>query len=58
MKTKRKPRVPKSADDKEQSKAFIDTARKLETDESGETLEKVFRKIVPPKKTKETRGKP
>jgi hypothetical protein len=52
MKQERKPRVPKNADDKEQSKAFIDTARKLETDETGETLEKAFRKIVPERRSK------
>lgn len=46
----RKP-APKQ-DDPEQSKRFIETARELETDESGEAFERTFRKVVPAKSPK------
>lgn len=49
----RKPRVPKTADDKEQSERFIKTAREVEADETGKGLEKAFKKLSekpPPKK--------
>lgn len=36
-------------DDKQQSKRFIQKAREVVTDKSGETFDKAFRKIVPPK---------
>lgn len=49
MATKRKPKVPEAADDKEQSERFIETARKYEADETGKQLERSFKKIVPPK---------
>jgi hypothetical protein len=42
-------RKPKS-DDEEQSKRFIETAKKLEADESPEAFERAFKKIVPPQK--------
>ena len=36
-------------DDKEQSKRFIEKARELGADESGEEFERALKKIVPPK---------
>lgn len=39
--------IPPKADDPEQSERFIDTARKLDTDESGEAMEHAFKKAVP-----------
>ena len=35
--------------DKAQSERFIETARKLGVEETGEAFEDAFRKIVPPK---------
>ena len=35
-------------DDPEQSKRFIDAARDLSTDETGETFERAFRTIIGP----------
>jgi hypothetical protein len=43
----RKPKPP--PDDPEQSRRFIEAAREVETDESPEEFERVFRKIVHPK---------
>jgi hypothetical protein len=34
---------------KEQFKRFVETARKLEVDESGKDFERAFKKAVPPK---------
>ena len=34
--------------DKAQSKRFIEKARELEADESGEVFERTFKKIIPP----------
>ena len=55
MKTKRnrdqpdaKPSVPKP-DDPEQSRRFVEAARQIEADETGEAVDRAFRKIVPPK---------
>ena len=45
----RKPKPP--PDDSEQSKRFIEAAREIGTDESPEAFERVFRKIVRPKKS-------
>jgi len=39
-------------DDKEQSKRFIETARKLEADESGEKFDRALKKIIRPKRPK------
>jgi hypothetical protein len=50
MATTRKPKVPKTADDKEQSERFIETARKYGADETGKELEQVFKAVVPPKR--------
>ena len=51
-KTKHKP-PPKRAnpkpDDPEQSKRFVEAAREIEADESGEAFRRAFEKIVPPK---------
>ena len=41
----RKPRVPKKADDKEQSEAFIKAAREAETDNDPETFEEAFKAV-------------
>lgn len=49
MATTRKPKAPKTADDKEQSERFIETARKYGTDETGKEFERVFKKVIPPK---------
>lgn len=43
------PKVPDNADDKDQSKRFIETAREHETDETGRAFEKLFKKITPTK---------
>jgi hypothetical protein len=34
----------------DQSKRFIEAAREAETDDSPETFERIFAKVVPPKK--------
>jgi len=44
---KKKKAKPKLSD-KEQSERFIQTARKLRVDESGENFEKTFRAVVKP----------
>jgi hypothetical protein len=41
-----KPRVPKEADDKEQSEAFIKAAKEAETNEDPEVFEKAFSKVA------------
>ena len=41
---------------KSQSERFIETARELGCDESEERFEKVFRKIVPPKRVRLGKG--
>jgi hypothetical protein len=41
-------------DDPAQSKRFIKAARELGTDESGTAFERVFKKVVPPKRAKPT----
>ena len=38
---------PKS-DDKEQSRRFVEKAREIEADESGETFERAIKKVIPP----------
>jgi hypothetical protein len=37
-----------------QGERFIDAARKVETDESGKSFEKAFKKIVPKKPTRKS----
>jgi len=51
--------TPKAAkkDAYEQSKRFIDTAKALESDESGEAFERAFKAVVPPKDKKKKSGK-
>lgn len=49
------PQVPDKADDKEQSKLFIETALERETDETGKTLEKAFKIVT---KDQPSTGKP
>lgn len=45
---KKQPKPP--PDTKPQRKRFIEAARKIEVDETGEEFERAFRKIVPQKK--------
>lgn len=47
---KQKPKEKNSS--KKQSERFIQTAREVEADETGKTLDKVFSKIVPPRLNK------
>jgi hypothetical protein len=53
MRTKKKAESGKQsapkADDPEQSKRFIEAARQIEADESGEAFRRAFEKIVPPR---------
>lgn len=45
-----KPKQPKPEKDvRPQAERFIDTARQLGVDETGERFEKAFEKLVPPK---------
>jgi hypothetical protein len=44
-----KPKPPKPKDDRPQSERFIEAARKVGVDETGEEFERAFGKIVPPK---------
>ena len=41
-------------DQKDQSERFIEKAKELGVDESGEAFERALKKIVPPKKPKKT----
>ena len=43
--------APKPKRESAQSRRFKEAARAIGADESGETFERAFRKIVPPKKT-------
>jgi hypothetical protein len=52
----RKPKVPESADDKEQSERFIEAAREFGADKGGKKFERAFKKLVPPK-SKRTKPK-
>ena len=53
-----KPKVPKEADDKEQSEQFIVTARELETDETGAAFDRLFKTVAPPKRRKNHSERP
>jgi hypothetical protein len=44
-----KPKPEVEPDDKEQSQRFIETVRKLESDESGYIFEDAFKSILPEK---------
>jgi len=43
-------RKPRPKDEKPQFERFIETVRKVGADETDETLDRVIRQIVPPKK--------
>jgi hypothetical protein len=47
---KQKPQTARKMTKAEQSERFIKTARELGVDETGEEFERLFRKIVPPKR--------
>jgi hypothetical protein len=52
MRTKPKPKTQApntKPDDPEQSKRFVETAREIEADESGEAFQRALERIVPPK---------
>jgi hypothetical protein len=53
MKPRKKAETAKQSapkpDDPEQSKRFIEAARQIEADETGEAFRRAFEKIVPPK---------
>jgi hypothetical protein len=51
MPKKKEPTLPP----KEQFKRFVETARKLDVDESGKEFERVFKKVVPPKRARNTK---
>jgi hypothetical protein len=42
-----KPEPPANADDPEQSRRFIDTAREVEADEDPEAFDRAFEKVIP-----------
>jgi hypothetical protein len=46
---KTKPKAKPKFTDKAQSERFIETARKLGVEETGEEFERTFKKIAPPK---------
>jgi hypothetical protein len=48
----RKPKAPKTADDPEQSERFIETAKKHGADKSDKEFERLFKRVVPPKRAK------
>jgi len=54
MRTKRKrttkPPPVLKPDDPEQSKRFVETAREIEADETGEAFRRALEKIVPPRR--------
>lgn len=47
-----KPKPPPKADDKEQSERFIETAREIEADESGDEFERALDLLLPTKAVK------
>jgi hypothetical protein len=51
MAKSKKPKTRKK-DEKSQSERFVEKAKELGADESGEEFERAFKKIVPPKKSK------
>ena len=51
MESKRK----REPDDKQQSARFVETARALETDESGKSFARAFKKVVPKSSGKKKR---
>jgi hypothetical protein len=55
-KKKPPPEIPETANDPEQSRRFIETAKKLGADKSGEEFERLFEKVVPPRRASKRRG--
>lgn len=49
MPSKKNPKPNPKPDDPEQSKRFVETAREIEADESGEAFRRALDKIVPQK---------
>jgi hypothetical protein len=47
---RQKPKRPSKLSDKAQSERFIEAARKLGIEETGETFDRAFKKVVPPKR--------
>lgn len=47
---KKPPEIPKTADDPEQSKRFIETAKKLGADKSDKEFKRLFKQVVPAKR--------
>jgi hypothetical protein len=47
---KRKKKPPPPLEDAEQFQRFVETAKKLGVDESGDSFERAFKKIVPVKR--------
>lgn len=43
-------KIERPKDQKEQSARFLETARKIEVDETGSEFERALEKILPPKK--------
>ncbi len=50
------PKVPDKADDKEQSERFIEAARENETDETGKSFEKLFKRVANKRGTHKSRS--
>jgi hypothetical protein len=55
MTTKQQRTRQRTADDPEQYKRFLEAAKKAGADESEEGADRAFKKIVPPKKSKQCR---
>ena len=53
----KKPKHELELDDKEQSERFIETAMKIDTDQSGKSFNNALNKIVPPDKKGSKRHK-
>jgi hypothetical protein len=53
----RKPRPPKNADDPEQSRRFIDTAREVGADETPGGMDRSFDKVIRPPERKQPDSK-
>jgi hypothetical protein len=49
-------KAPAAKDEKSQSERFIETARELGVDETGNTFDHTFRKLVPPIGIKSPKG--
>jgi hypothetical protein len=51
QKLREKPKANPKPDDPAQSKRFVETAREIEADESGEAFRRALEKIVSPKRS-------